>query len=223
MNGVLLRVAGALLAISAVSGVVSAETVSGPVRLIDGDTLEISGTVVRLHGIDAPETGQSCTRSDGRRFACGLAALDGLRAFVAGQSVTCEGTARDRYGRLIGTCYAGAAELNRAMVRAGLAMAFRRYSEVYLSEEVEAFKASRGLWSGNFDPPWEVRKTRWDKAARDAPDGCPIKGNISARGRIYHLPYSRHYTRTRIDPARGERWFCSETEAIAAGWRAPYR
>ncbi len=60
-------------------------------------------------------------------------------------------------------------------------------------------------------------------AAQRAPRRCPIKGNISSAGRIYHVPWSEWYERTRIDPARGERWFCSEDDAIRAGWRAPYR
>jgi endonuclease YncB( thermonuclease family) len=57
----------------------------------------------------------------------------------------------------------------------------------------------------------------------DGGDGdCRIKGNISDRGdRIYHVPGSRHYDRTRIDTARGERWFCSAADARAAGFRAP--
>jgi len=56
-----------------------------------------------------------------------------------------------------------------------------------------------------------------------APAGdCRIKGNISDRGRIYHLPGSESYDRTKIDTARGERWFCTEAEARAAGWRAPH-
>ncbi len=52
------------------------------------------------------------------------------------------------------------------------------------------------------------------------PAGCLIKGNVSTRGeRIYHPPGCRHYNATKINPARGERWFCSEAEAVAAGWR----
>jgi hypothetical protein len=57
-------------------------------------------------------------------------------------------------------------------------------------------------------------------AIAQSPSGCLIKGNVSARGeRIYHPPGCRYYNATRIDPARGERWFCSEAEALAAGWR----
>ena len=49
---------------------------------------------------------------------------------------------------------------------------------------------------------------------------CLIKGNVNSKGeRIYHPPGCRYYNATVIDPNRGERWFCTENEAIAAGWR----
>ncbi len=49
---------------------------------------------------------------------------------------------------------------------------------------------------------------------------CAIKGNVSSKGeRIYHPPGCRYYNATVIDPNRGERWFCSEADAVAAGWR----
>ena len=53
--------------------------------------------------------------------------------------------------------------------------------------------------------------------------GCAIKGNISQNGRIYHMPGQADYARTRIAESRGERWFCSEAEARAAGWRRARR
>jgi len=52
------------------------------------------------------------------------------------------------------------------------------------------------------------------------PDCC-FKGNISKSGRICHVPGSASYAQTQIDTSRGERWFCTEGEARAAGWRAP--
>ena len=78
-------------------------------------------------------------------------------------------------------------------------------------------RAGAGLWAGTFDPPWEWRAAI---VAETAPDDCVIKGNISRSGeRIYHLPFQDHYDRTRISEEAGERWFCSEAEALAAGWR----
>ena len=51
------------------------------------------------------------------------------------------------------------------------------------------------------------------------PMDAPFKGNITRRGRIYHMPWSPWYGRTRIEPAKGERWFCNERQALDAGWR----
>ena len=199
-----------------------AESVRGPARLVDGDTIEVRGQMVRLFGIDAPETAQTCEAS-GRRYPCGKLAAETLSKLIAGRTVQCEGTERDRYERLIGWCRAGGTDLNREMVRLGWAVAFRQFTDVFLEEELDAAKAARGLWRGQFERPTLFRAARWAAAEQKSPNGCPIKGNISDRGRIYHTPWSRHYSRTRINTRRGERWFCTEAEAIRAGWRAPIR
>ena len=80
-----------------------------------------------------------------------------------------------------------------------------------------------GVWQADTDTPWAFRAAAWTAASDEAPAGCPIKGNISANGRIYLMPWSRHYARTKIDTAKGERWFCDENEALAAGWRIAVR
>jgi len=69
--------------------------------------------------------------------------------------------------------------------------------------------------------PWEFRAKRWEVAVQVAPEGCPIKGNIGRNGKVYHPPWSPWYKRTSISTKNGERWFCSEKEAIEAGWRPP--
>lgn len=195
---------------------------SAGVRVVDGDTLEVDGVMVRLNGIDAPETWQTCGGPDGE-WRCGDVAADRLAELTAGREVTCAGDRNDGYGRLIATCRIGGEDIGAAMVRAGLAWAFVRYDDVYLPEERAARAEGRGVWSGPALPAWEVRAERWRAAEGAAPGQCPIKGNISRGGRIYHTPWSRHYDRTRIDTSRGERWFCTEAEALAAGWRAPFR
>ena len=210
--------AGALMA-----SPVQAASVAGKTRLLDGDTIEISGQVVRLHGIDAPESGQDCYDGSNRAYDCGKQAQKALQSLIRGAHVRCTGQELDRYDRLIATCTVGGRNLNREMVRQGWAVAFRRYSQDYLAEELDAVKAARGIWRGQFERPYIVREKRWAVAKQSSPNGCPIKGNISSRGKIYHTPYSRSYAKTRINTARGERWFCSEAEALAAGWRAPYR
>ena len=103
------------------------------------------------------------------------------------------------------------------MVSRGLALAYRRYSLDYTDTEADAQAARRGIWAGEFVKPWEWRR---GKRLDSAPGQYRIKGNINANGeRIYHTPGQQAYSMTRIDPAKGEFWFCSEAEATAAGWR----
>ncbi|MDA1029792.1 MAG: thermonuclease family protein [Bacteroidetes bacterium] len=132
---------------------------TGPARVIDGDTIVIAGERIRLHGIDAPETRQECRRGNGTPYRCGEASTEALRALVGSHPVRCEGSTHDRYGRLIGVCYANGVNLNAEMVRQGWAVAYRRYSEDYVSVEMEAQEAKRGIWAGDFEMPWEWRRT----------------------------------------------------------------
>ena len=116
-------------------------------------------------------------------------------------------------------------DVGRALVRDGLAMAFVRYGDDYAQDAAKARATELGLWRTDWQAPWEFRARRRQTATQQAPDGCRIKGNISADGeRIYHTPWgSQYYGRTRISTAKGERWFCSEREALDAGWRASFR
>ena len=111
------------------------------------------------------------------------------------------------------------------MVLAGHALVFRKFSDTYSEEELAAKRSGAGVWQGNFELPWEFRSKRWTVASQESPyPDCPIKGNINRKGvKIYHTPWSRSYSRTKIDESKSERWFCSEAEALAAGWRAPLR
>lgn len=209
-----------------------AETLSGQARVIDGDTFAVAGQRVRLHGIDAPETRQTCLRA-GRRWACGKAATKAMRRLVGRDPVRCEVRDWDRYGRAVAACYAGGRDLQRELVRQGLALAYRRYSTRYVPDEDAARAEGLGLWSGAFVEPrkWRKRNRNPPEARRRSRPGpspgetasCRIKGNIGASGRIYHVPGGYYYQRTGIDESRGERWFCSEAEARAAGWRRARR
>jgi hypothetical protein len=135
--------------------------------------------------------------------------------------VTCDVTGRDRYDRALGICYAGPAEINSDMVRSGWALAFRRYSDRYVTEESEAERRGIGMWAGSFEMPWDWRATGGGNAS---PEGCQIKGNISSSGeRIYYMPFHEYYGRTRINEQAGEVWFCTEEEALRAGWRRALR
>ena len=194
---------------------------AGSARVIDGDTLALAGRRIRLHGIDAPERGQACGGRAVPRWDCGAAAAEALAGLAAGP-VRCRAVDRDRYGRVVATCRGAGRDLGAAMVAGGWAVAYRRYATRYVNEERAARRARRGLWRGAFVTPHDWRRGTRLAAGSPPPDaGCRIKGNVSGNGRIYHLPGSRWYARTRIDTDRGERWFCSEAAARAAGWRPP--
>lgn len=211
------------------------EVLSGRARTVDGDTLEVNGARVRLHGIDAPESAQTCI-ADGGRWRCGQRAALALAERISGRSVSCKERARDGYGRIVAVCRAGGKDLNAWLVSEGWALAYRRYSLDYVDEEASARAARRGVWRGRFVEPWDWRAgVRLDstrapvqqhrgRTARPGASRCRIKGNISRKGaRIYHVPGGRYYESTRISPSQGERWFCTEAEARAAGWRRARR
>ena len=196
----------------------------------DGDSLAIGETSIRLFGIDAPEFDQQCTRS-GTSWQCGKAAAEQLAKLVTGREIRCTPTGTDTFGRTLARCSTVlGTDVNRTMVASGYAVAFRKYSTDYTSAEDAARSAKRGLWSGTFDMPSEVRAAAREHGQprravrRSAPvrtkhaaysGGCVIKGNHSRRGEwIYHLPGMPYYAQT-----RAEAMFCSESQAQAAGYR----
>lgn len=195
--------------------------ITGVASVSDGDTLSVGVVRIRLHGIDAPEAGQQCRRASGRSWQCGTAATVRLAELADGRDVECEARDRDAYGRIVAVCRADGVDVGGTLVDEGLAWAFVRYSEDYADREHYARAAALGIWDGEPEAPWDYRANRWERAAEAAPrPGCPIKGNINRQGeRIYHTPWSPWYDRVRIDEAAGQRWFCDEQEALAAGWR----
>ncbi|MFG6083315.1 thermonuclease family protein [Paracoccus litorisediminis] len=195
---------------------------AGKAVVVDGDTVKLGSESIRIHGIDAPEQSQSCARAGGGTWACGKAATGFMAKLVKGRQITCRSVERDRYDRLVAKCFAGKLDIGRKMVQSGHAWAFIRYSDDYVGVEASAKKQRLGIWQAQSEPAWAFRAKDWERAAPVAPrENCPIKGNISAKGeKIYHTPSSPAYAKTRINVSKGERWFCNEQEAIAAGWRA---
>ncbi|WP_212742883.1 thermonuclease family protein [Sphingomonas sp. 2SG] len=200
-------------------------SIVGSARAIDGDTLRIGATRIRLYGIDAPELHQLCGRGS-RRNPCGRTAADALGRAVEGRTVTCMPMDVDRYGRTVAVCRSAGRDVGEELVSRGLAVAYRRYSTRYVGTEDVAHTKRLGMWSDVFQPPAEFRALRRGDGARpgeavSAPNpSCTIKGNVSSKGaRIYHVPGGRDYAKVRIAPPKSERWFCSEAEAEAAGWR----
>ena len=209
-----------LLIPTAASGTV----ISGQASVIDGDTLEIHGERIRMFGIDAPESDQTCLDAKKKSYRCGQWAALALSNRIGRHVVSCIGSDYDVHGRLLAVCSVSEENLSAWMVRNGWAMAYVKYSSSYVGQEVLARTEALGIWSGEFVPPWDWRRSgRLVVPKISAESGsCVIKGNISTRSgeRIYHLPEGRWYDKTVIDTQKGERWFCSEAEARSAGWRA---
>lgn len=203
-------------------GIALAEPV-GQVRVIDADTWDVGGETVRLFGIDAPEMDQDCTRDDGSAWNCGKWAAAEAGRRYEGRHAECRAVNTDRYGRTVARCSVDGTDAAREMVQDGLALAYRQYSMDYDLDEKAAHVRGVGIHAGSIQRPSEFRAAR--ASAAPAPVGdCRIKGNISSKGEhIYHVPGQENYGRTRISVAKGERWFCSEAEASAAGWRRAQR
>lgn len=216
-------VSGWLCPVIACLALSSSSVLTQAVRVIDGDTLKIGTVIYRLHGIDAPEKHQLCNSANGKTWPCGKAATNMLRSLIEGQFIRCSGKQADRYQRVIAVCYRGTIDLNALMVRTGHAWAYRKYSSDYVTQEQEARTHRHGIWR---EPTQMAQKYRLQGQGHidpSKPVGCAIKGNISGNGRIYHTPRSPWYRRTRVTPSKGERWFCTEMEALTAGWRATQR
>jgi hypothetical protein len=112
------RRASALLAVLLAAGCASVQTprpapslpsvepgaaVTGVASVIDGDTIEIHGQRIRLHGIDAPESSQLC-ELNGKPWRCGQSSANALADHIGRRTVTCEPRTHDRYGRLVAAC-----------------------------------------------------------------------------------------------------------------------
>jgi endonuclease YncB( thermonuclease family) len=205
-----------LLAVAA-----NADTINGKViRVADGDTVTLltedkAQISIRLAKIDAPESGQPY----------GNRSKQALSNLAFGKQVQVQVQTKDRYGRTVGRPYVSNLDVCEEMVRIGAAWVYRDFviDQSLFDIENQARDAKRGIWSlseAQQVEPWNWR--RGLESGGDTPDGCVIKGNISRKGvKIYHAPGMSSYGATRIGESKGERWFCSADEAVAAGWRPP--
>lgn len=135
-----------------------ASDLTGVASVIDGDTLEIHGIRIRLHGIDAPESSQLCLDADNQAWRCGQRAALALSDHIGRAPISCRKTDTDRYGRTIAVCSRGTRDLNAWMVQQGWAVAYRRYSHDYIPHEEAARAAGTGIWSSRFVMPWDWRR-----------------------------------------------------------------
>jgi len=135
------------------------DTVIGVARVIDGDTLWVSGTKVRLYNIDAPELAQECRNADGSSYLCGQLSKHALSLLTSGRDVQCVGGSRDKEGLWSGTCFVDSMNINKEMVARGWAVVYRlkKYDEDYLRTARIAKKSGRGMWRGDFVMPWDWR------------------------------------------------------------------
>ena len=234
-----------LVATILIASPVFAAEISGIPRIVDGDTVEIGQVKIRLSGIDAPETDQVCLDAKAENWACGVAARDELIRHSHGQAWECTTTGTDQYRRSLANCFIEGEDVSKWMVRSGWALSFVRYSHAYDTDEIAARDAHAGLWSGSFIASWDWRHRNKTTiilgaasvpvnaqtallgavSASEAPSPeCVIKGNVNRKGeRIYHLPGQLNYAQINMAKGLGERWFCTEAEADAAGWRRAMR
>jgi endonuclease YncB( thermonuclease family) len=194
--------------------------ISGRATAVTGDLMRVAGKLVRLDGIEAPAPSQPCYRSSGRRWGCAAAARAGLSRIVRHKSVTCTPSGQDETGHVLARCVIdGSKDIAAELVRNGHVFATSSSFFNSLSSEEEAARnAKAGIWQGEVARPQEWRERAWEDAKRDAPDGCPIKGLVRASSKQYELPWFADYARAKVRTERGERWFCSEDEAKAAGF-----
>jgi endonuclease YncB( thermonuclease family) len=147
----------------------------GQASVIDGDTLEIRGTRIRLCGIDAPESTQLCRGDDSLQYRCGAKAANDLDAFIDRRPVSCVPVSLDQYGRTVASCAVGGVDLGEWLVRNGHALDWPRYSRrQYEAAQRDAERAGRGMWSGSYVEPWLYRACI---RANGSPSNCSDDAN----------------------------------------------
>jgi len=200
--------------------------ISGLPSIIDGDTIHMSGRRIRLLGVDAPELRQTCGVLHGEPWRCGESSKQALRDWVADDALTCHTSSKDTYGRDLAICCKQRVDVSAWLACQGWAYAYRRYSLDYVSQEATARKARRGVWQVPFSKlpeAWRRSQRSQSTASIEPTQDCPIKGNINRRGaHLYHRPQDPSYARVIVNPRKGERIFCSEQDARAAGFKPAY-
>ena len=153
---------------------VNAGEITGEAKVLDGDSLRIGTVEIRLFGIDAPESRQTCTIS-GQIWECGRSATRALAEMIGRAKVRCTWRELDAYARALATCFSDGTNLNAQLVARGMALSYTRYSKRFLPQETAARAAAIGLWRSEFTPPWIWRRgnpsTRYPRKRRSGHPG----------------------------------------------------
>lgn len=193
--------------------------VKGNASVSGAGLLRVGSTLIRLEGITLLDFAQTCVRNDGTSWNCGAAAKKRLEKVTRGRrGVSCvlNGEAD---GARLGTCTSNGADVAGDLVRAGFAFSdgvlFARYS----AEESAAQDAKAGVWSGKAERPDAWLARIYEEAQAAAPGGCALKGRVQSGRKILIMPDDSDYARSEVRSERGDQWFCSSEEAIAAGFK----
>ena len=151
--------AGVILTGTAAALAVPDASLTGPARVIDGDTLEINHQRIRLWGIDAPERHQTCSSNNNTEYACGLTATAFMQKMVQDVIVICLEKARDRYSRIVAKCSTVDGDLGLRMVANGHTVDYTQYSHGAYKDAEDAARTERlGIWAGTFTRPDQYRR-----------------------------------------------------------------
>ena len=127
------------------------------IKIIDGDTIHLNNEKIRFTGIDTPELKQTCNKNN-EIIYCGIQARQLLINKIAKNKVNCVKEGKDQYKRTLAECFVNDLSLSRFLVREGYAFAYRKYSKKFIIDEDFARKNKIGMWSMQFEYPWDWRK-----------------------------------------------------------------
>jgi len=130
---------------------------SQELKVLDGDTIHLNGEKIRFTGIDTPELKQTCIK-EGVIDLCGVTAKEILVEKIGNNKVECISEGKDRYKRTLAECFINNESLSSYLVRSGFAFAYRRYSKKFIIDENYAKTNKIGMWSMDFQYPWDYRK-----------------------------------------------------------------
>ncbi|OJW58016.1 MAG: hypothetical protein BGO57_12240 [Sphingomonadales bacterium 63-6] len=173
------------LALALVPTPALAQLITGKAYAIDGDTLDMDGFRIRLHGVDAPEAEQTCLR-EGSDWACGQASKAALAALVEGRPVECEQKGRDNYGRMVAVCRVGGIDMADEQARLGMVVALPDFSLAYVDSAALARTNRLGIWGSQFQMPADYRAAHPETYRKAAPPSQAVRKAAPAWPRVFY-------------------------------------